>query len=153
MKSETKYIFKTISINLLIAASMLLSMIGFDLNEFLKFIMSLLLNFFVGIVGLYSVGYLIGENLYRIKKEDKHYNIFHGILAIFSILILGTLIGSTVGFLQEGLPDGYEYNLKEELNDYYFKPLFWICFFGFIPTFISGIILGENLKKLYTTMV
>lgn len=149
VKKETKNIFITITINLVVAALIFLFLINFDLTEFIKFISSLFLNFFIGILGLYFIGYLIGQNLNKLKNKNNKYNVSHGVLAIFGVLFFGTLIGSTIGFLQEGLPDGYEYNLKEELYDYYFKPFFWIFMFGFVPTLVSGIILGYKLKTTY----
>lgn len=153
LKKTTKLIFETIGINLIIASLIFLFLIEFDLIEFFKFILSLFINLLIGIIGLFMIGYMIGQNLYKIKKSNKKFLVFHGILAIFGVLILGTLIGSTVGFLQEGLPDGYEYDLKKELFDYFFKPIYWILLFGFIPTLISGIILGIKLKKLPSTAI
>jgi hypothetical protein len=122
-------------------------MMSFRLAEFINFVSSLFFNLFIGISGLYIIGYLIGQNLDKLKTKNNQYNPIHGVLVIFGVLFFGTLIGSTVGFLQEGLPKGYGYNLQQELYDYYFKPLYWIFMFGFIPTLISGIILGSKLKN------
>ncbi|MPT34255.1 MAG: hypothetical protein E2604_03985 [Flavobacterium sp.] len=52
-----------------------------------------------------------------------------------------------LGFIQEVLLDGGEYFLKEELFDYFAKPLLLIFLFGFFPTLISGILLGIRLRK------
>lgn len=123
----------------------MLILIDFDFTALLEFFIDFLLNFLIGITGLYATGYVIGQNLYKFKKNK--YTIGHGILSIFSVLFLGILLGSTVGFIQEGLPDGNEYCLKDELFDYFLKPLFLIFLFGFFPTLISGILLGIRLRK------
>jgi len=145
LKKETKYIFSVITINLIIATLIMLFLIDFDFSELLKFIIDFLLNFLIGITGLYATGYVIGQNLDKLKRNK--YTIAHGILSIFFVLFFGTLLGSTIGFIQEGLPDGKEYCLKDELFDYFVKPLYWIFLFGFFPTLISGILLGIKLRK------
>ena len=145
----TKFIYWTITINLLIAFLMFSALTNFDFRGTFKFINDAFLNFIIGILGLYFIGKIVGKNLWRFKSKTKKFNIFHGILAIFLVLFFGTIIGSTVGFLQEGLPNQhYEYNLGEEVYDYFFKPLYWILLFGFLPTLISGIFLGNVLRKL-----
>ena len=102
----------------------------------------------MGLVGLYFIGYFIGNKLNNIKQINGSLKIIHGIVAIFLVLIFGTLIGSTVGFLEEGFPNVLRNgNLSKSLFDYYVKPFFWIMFFGTIPTLVSGIILGNQLKK------
>ena len=145
MKKETKYLFRVISINLLIAISIMLILIDFDFTALLKFFIDFLLNFLIGITGLYATGYLIGQNLYQLKRNK--YTIAHGVLSIFVVLFLGIILGSTVGFIQEVLLDGGEYFLKEELFDYFVKPLLLFFLFGFFPTLISGILLGIWLRK------
>lgn len=149
MKKETKYLFNAVSINLIIASLMFLFILQFDFKDFFRFISNLILNLSVGVLGLYLVAFLIGERLFLLKCRSSKYRIWHGILAIFCVLFFGTLIGSTVGFIQEGLPDGSNYCLKDELFDYYYKPFFWIMLFGFLPTLISGCLLGYHLKKIY----
>jgi len=119
-----------------------------DLKSFFDFLNDLALNFLIGILGLYFVGYFIGQNLFMLKIKDKKYSVIHGILAIFGILFFGTLTGSTVGFIQEGLSNGIKYSLVDEIYNYYFKPLYWIFLIGSIPTFVSGIILGISLKSI-----
>ncbi len=145
MKQETKYIFRVITINLIIAILIMLILIDFDFTALLEFFIDFLLNFLIGITGLYTTGYVIGQNLDKLKRNK--YTIAHGILSIFGVLFLGILLGSTVGFIQEGLPYGNEYCLKDELFDYFLKPLFLIFLFGFFPILISGILLGIKLRK------
>ncbi len=148
-KTIIKSINWTISIDLFIAFSLFLYITDFEFIGFFKFLKSLFINLSVGILGLFFVGNIVGRNLYRLKSKSKNYQIYHGILSIFIILIGGVLIGSCVGFLEEGLPNKrYKYDLIGELYDYFFKPIYWILIFGFIPTFISGVILGFVLKRL-----
>ena len=149
MNNPTKYIFYTISINLVIAFLIFISIIGFDIANSVKVILDLKLNFFVGISSLFIIGYFLGNKLNKVLKNKGNLKIVHGIISILLILLFGTLIGSTVGYLEEGLPSYLKYgDLQKTLFDYYFKPLFWIMFFGFIPTLISGVFLGYFLKKL-----
>ena len=127
---------------------MFLSIIDFNFEQTFKFIFNLKLNFLVGISGIYFIGYLVGKNLWRLKKKSAKFKIVHGIVAIFLVLVIGTIIGSTVGFLEEGLPHSIKYgNLLYELFAYYFKPMYWILLFGSLPTLVSGIVLGIFLKK------
>jgi len=124
---------------------------NFNIKVLSDFIYSFIFNLFVGISGLYITGYLVGENLLKRKIENSKFKVRHGVYAIFIVLIFGTLIGSTVGFLEvvmiNNAGDG---KLSNKLFDYYFKPMFWIFIFGSIPTLISGIILGKFLKKITT---
>jgi hypothetical protein len=125
------------------------AIIDFDFRGTIKFIIELKLNFLVGVLGLYFIRYIIGNQLNIINYKKGSLKIIHGILAIFLVLIFGTLIGSSVGFIEEGLPSYFKNgDLLHSLFDYYIKPIYWIMFFGFIPTLISGIVLGYQLKKL-----
>ena len=82
-----------------------------------------------------------------LNKNSKN-AILIGVLGLIVILIMGTFFGSTVGFLQEGIVNLNENNkFKDAIFDYYFKPFFWIFFFGIIPTILAGGILGILLKK------
>lgn len=152
-KSEiVKYIYITIASNLFIAFIMFLYLTTFDFNGLFKFLLSLWLNLSIGILGLFFVGKIVGDNLWKLKLRKRKYKIIHGIIAIFIVLIFGVLIGSCVGFIQEGLPNIIKnqkfYKLSDEIYDYFFKPLYWILLFGFIPTLLSGIFLGVAIKRL-----
>jgi hypothetical protein len=59
----------------------------------------------------------------------------------FLTLLTATLIGSSVGFIQEGVG---KYNA---LYDYYFKPLYWVTMFGIIPVLLVGLWFGRQIKK------
>ena len=60
-------------------------------------------------------------------------------------LVTGTLIGSSVGFIQEGIDNigGF----SNPFYDYYFKPLYWVTMFGLIPVVIVGLWFGRQIKK------
>lgn len=73
-------------------------------------------------------------------------SILVGMFGIMIILIYGVFGGSTIGFIEEGLPNGD--TIYDAIIDYYYKPFFWILMFGFIPTFIGGEILGGQIKKM-----
>jgi hypothetical protein len=60
-------------------------------------------------------------------------------------LLLGTLIGSTVGFIEEGIDNiGTQ---DDPFYDYYFKPLYWVTTFGIIPVILVGLWFGRQIKK------
>ena len=76
-------------------------------------------------------------------------NVFAGTLtgAAFALvsLFLGTIVGSTLGFLQEAHFESWPEQLPDNLFDYYVKPLFWIALFGTLPAAIIGGIWGALL--------
>lgn len=143
MTRETKYLFLAITVNLVVAFFIFYAIVGFSLSEVIDFVADFFVNLSVGIGVFYVTGYYIGNLL----SQSRRIRIIHGIFLAFFILFIGTVTGSTVGFIQEGLPasnTNLDYSLSENITDYYFKPLFWIFFFGFIPTLILGIVMGVS---------
>ena len=118
----------------------------FGLRSLMEIILEWLDILLLGIFGLYISGY------YLAKKMDKEININHrktyliGILGLLTILFIGTFIGSTMGFLRFGISEIGQNSLSDIIFDYYYKPYFWIFFFGIIPTIITGFVLGKLLK-------
>lgn len=104
-----------------------------------------LFHLLVGAFGLLAMAYFFGQlagiDILIKKKNDLLTGIKYGILT----LITGTLIGSTVGFIQEGIDEigGF----SNPFFDYYFKPLYWITMLGIIPVLIVGIWFGRQTKK------
>ncbi|MEN5193463.1 hypothetical protein [Sphingobacterium faecium] len=145
MKKETRILFITISINLLIAFIIFYCLLSFELDEVFDFIQDFFLNFSIAILGFFASAYGCGLMLSKMNRI----RIYHGVLAILLVLFIGTLAGSTLGFVQEGLPSTIQFKepILEAMIDYYAKPFFWIFFYGFIPTLISGIIIGNLLRK------
>ena len=113
-----------------------------SLVDFLKdFWLNLLFGVFSLILGSYYFGRTMG-NLITIKNWNA---ILVGILGMLAILLFGTIGGSTVGFVEEGLVS--KSSIGDVLFDYYYKPFYWIFLFGSIPTAISGVILGLVIKR------
>ncbi|MBC7747946.1 MAG: hypothetical protein H7Z76_05100 [Methylotenera sp.] len=137
-----------ITINLLIAASIIILMYGF--KDLKGLVGDFLLNFAIGIAGLYFAGAFIGKRMdYYIKV--KHFNgVMTGISGLFFILLFGIFTGSTVGFLQKCIDGLGSDTVGEAAVDYYVKPFFWIVLFGFLPTLIVGSILGICIRKIKT---
>lgn len=102
-------------------------------------------HLFVGAVGLLTMAYFFGQFAgVEILIKNKNYlwtGVKYGILT----LIAGTLIGSSVGFLQEGIKNigGF----SNPFYDYYFKPLYWVTMFGIIPAIIVGLLFGRQIKR------
>jgi len=148
MNKAVNYTYITVGINLLIAVLIflwLLTETKNPLKDLVDFILDFPLNFGLGITALFVSSYYIGIKMQNLICEKKWNSILIGMLGLMLILILGVFGGSTVGFVEEGLMRGN--NVYDAIVDYYYKPFFWILLFGFIPTLISGGILGGIIKK------
>lgn len=100
----------------------------------------------IGAIGLLAMGYLFGQRAgidILIKGKNE---LWVGVIYGFITLVTGTLIGSSVGFVEEGIDNigGF----SNPFFDYYFKPMYWILMFGFIPTILVGLWFGSRIKKL-----
>ncbi|PHS63385.1 MAG: hypothetical protein COB12_09560 [Flavobacterium sp.] len=146
MKNSTKLTFLSILFNLIVAGIIIIWTFGF--KDLIDFITSLPLNLLVGICGLFIAGYYISLKMEKLIKFRKWNSVLIGIIGLILILLIGVLIGSSVGFIEEGIETfDRENGIKNALFDYYVKPLFWIFLFGIIPTVIVGGILGYGIKK------
>lgn len=102
-------------------------------------------HLFVGAVGLLTMAYLFGQLAgVEILVKQKNYlltGVKYGVLT----LITGTLIESSVGFLEEGINDigGF----SNPFYDYYFKPLYWVTMYGIIPAIVVGLLFGIQIKR------
>jgi hypothetical protein len=145
MTRAVKLTWIIITLNLLIAVIMIFSMFG--VSGFMDTIIEWPIILLLGILGLYISGFYVA------KKMDKEINIKHqktyliGIPGLLIILIIGTFIGSTMGFIQFGISEIGKNHLSDVIFDYYIKPYFWVFFFGIIPTLITGLILGKLIKN------
>lgn len=146
MKNTTKLTFLSIVFNLIVAGIIIIWTFGF--KELVYSITYLPLNLFVGICGLFFSGYYISIKMEKLIKSSKWNSILTGIIGLITILFIGIIFGSTVGFIEEGIGDfDKENGIKNALFDYYVKPLFWIFLMGIIPTIIVGGVLGYGIKK------
>lgn len=145
MTRAVKLTWLIITLNILIATIMILVMFG--VSGFMETIILWPTILLLGILGLYISGFYVAQ------KMDKEININHqktyliGIPGLLTILIIGTFIGSTMGFIQFGISEMGKNHLSEVIFDYYIKPYFWVFFFGIIPTLITGFILGKLIKN------
>ena len=103
------------------------------------------LNLLLGASGLVLMSYLFGRQAgIEIIERKRNYSIV-GIKYGYAILITGTLIGSTLGFIQEGIDN---LGTKDDpIEDYYFKPLFWVIIAGSIPVNLVGLWFGRKIRK------
>jgi hypothetical protein len=102
-------------------------------------------NMLVGAFGLLISGYLFGQRAgieILIKKRNSK---LVGIVTGLAILWTGTILGSTIGFIQEGIQDIRSYD--NPFVDYYVKPIFWVTFFGILPVIVVGIWFGRRIKR------
>jgi cytochrome c oxidase assembly factor CtaG len=150
MNRTVKLTWIIITINLLIEVIMILSMFGVNgiLDTFVEWPIIMIFS----IATLYISGYFIGkkmDNEINLKKKNPYLTDIPG---LFLILIIATFVGSTIGFLQYAVKDiNSYYRISDAIFDYYFKPYFWILFFGVIPTLVTGIILSRLIKTTANT--
>jgi hypothetical protein len=89
----------------------------------------------------YLSGRLAAVEILIKNKDYSLTGIKYGLLTLWT----ATIIGSSVGFLQEGLDNiGTADNPFE---DYYYKPFFWVTIFGIIPAILVGQWFGRQIKK------
>lgn len=99
----------------------------------------------IGAIGLLAAAYFFGQ-LAGVEILIKRKNQFvTGVKYGLITLITGTLIGSSVGFIQEGLDNFGDFS--NPFYDYYFKPLYWVTTFGIIPVIIVGLWFGQQIRK------
>lgn len=67
-----------------------------------------------------------------------------GVKYSFLTLISATILGSTVGFIEEGV---IRNELTDAIYDYYLKPLYWVGIFGFIPAVLIGLWFGRTIRR------
>jgi hypothetical protein len=147
LKKGIRLTFLAITINLIIATIIIITMFG-NFNDLTDMLTDWPLNLGIGISALYISGYYIGKRMELLIDIKKWNSILTGMIGLLIILLIGILFGSTIGFLQEGIENiDRENGLSNALFDYYVKPLFWIMFFGIIPTIIFGGLMGYGIKK------
>ena len=114
-------------------------------SDLLSFIKDFALNLIIGIAFLTVGSFYIGKRMQKLICGNRWNSVLTGMTGLMLILIIGTFGGSTVGFIDFGLESND--TLSELIVDYYFKPFFWILLFGFLPTLVSGGILGGIIKR------
>lgn len=99
----------------------------------------------VGAIGLLSMSYVFGRRAgveILVNGRNKYaVGIKYGIITLW----IATILGSSVGFFQEGLDKIG--TTDEPFEDYFLKPFFWVTVFGFIPTILFGLSFGWQIKK------
>lgn len=104
------------------------------------------LNLMVGVAGLLLLAYGLGQRAgMAILLRRRPFGAI-GVLYAFLILGGGSLIGSSVGFLQE-LAAAKE-PFRDLVVDYYAKPLYWIFLFGALPTVLLGLLFGAEIQRV-----
>lgn len=141
---KLSYIF--IGVNLIIATSLIIALSG--INGFIDIVVNFYINIGISIIALYFFGFIIGEKMDLLINIKNKNSLLIGVIGSLLMLFMGVLFGSTVGFLEEGLRDiNTLEDFKDSIIDYYFKPFFWVLFFGIIPTIITGCVLGLSIKE------
>lgn len=110
------------------------------------FIQEFPLNLTIGIIALYISSYFIGGEMQKRISNQKKNPFVTGIIGSILILLIGIIAGSTVAYIKEGIGNEMT-TIPEAIKNYYFKPIFWVVFFGFIPVCILGSILGRLIQK------
>jgi hypothetical protein len=117
VKNSTELAFLSILFNLIVAGIIIVWTFGF--KDLIDLIISLPLNFFIGICALFIAGYYISIQIEKLIKIRKSYSILTGITGLILILQAGVLVGSSVGFVEEGIEEfDKENGIKNALFDY-----------------------------------
>lgn len=99
----------------------------------------------IGATGLLTMAYffgrLAGVEILIKKRNELLTGIKYGLLT----LVTGTLIGSSVGFIQEGIDNIGGFG--NPFYDYYFKPMYWVTIYGIVPVIIVGLWFGRQIKR------
>jgi hypothetical protein len=99
----------------------------------------------IGAIGLltmtYFFGRLAGVEILIKKRNELLTGIKYGLLT----LVTGTLIGSSVGFIQEGIDNIGGFG--KPFYDYYFKPMYWVTIYGIVPVIIVGLWFGRQIRR------
>jgi hypothetical protein len=99
----------------------------------------------IGAIGLLTMAYffgrLAGVEILVKKRNELLTGIKYGLLT----LVTGTLIGSSVGFIQEGIDNIGGFG--NPFYDYYFKPMYWVIIYGMVPVIIVGLWFGRQIKR------
>ena len=147
MKRSITITFVAITANLILAAILMSNVFG-GVGNLAAMFTKMPLNLIVGIIALYTTGYFQAKKMHRLINTQHRNHIATGIFGAFIILFIGILLGSTVGFIKEGI--GFAVSsgrVTEALFDYYVKPIYWILLAGALPTFIMGAIMGYYIKE------
>lgn len=129
----------------MIAAIMITGMFG--ISTLGSLFTSFTLNLSVAIAALYISSYFIGKWLDRMVNVKKRSPSLYSVIAMYAILLTGVISGSTVGFIEEGLDEISYSGILDPIEDYYFKPFFWVMLYGFLPTLLSGLLLGALITR------
>lgn len=99
----------------------------------------------IGALGLLTMAYFFGQRAGVEILVKRRNDLWTGVKYGLVILLTGTLIGSSVGFIQEGIDNigGF----SNPFYDYYFKPLYWVTMFGIIPVVLVGLWFGRQIKR------
>ncbi len=99
----------------------------------------------IGSIGLITMAYFFGKlaGVEILFKEKNQYltGVKYGLIT----LLTSSFIGSSVGFIQEGIDNIGGFG--NPFYDYYFKPMFWVIMFGLIPVILVGLWFGRQIKK------
>lgn len=101
------------------------------------------LNILSGCVGVAASAYFISQ--YAAPKSSCLVSILKCSGIAIASMFSGTLIGSTLRFLQEAHFNDWPVQLPDGFYDYYVKPLFWVGIFGTIPAIFFGGVWGAVL--------
>ncbi len=99
-------------------------------------------NLLLGCVGIITTAYLLCGFLAHGPYSHVLAYIFKALGLTLLVLLSGTIIGSTLGFVQECDYHSWPSELGNDIFDYFVKPLYWIGIFGSIPASIIGGIWG-----------
>lgn len=140
--AKVSLLFATIGLLIAVAINLLFGTIILALNFPTPIIL--------GLIFLYLSAFVYGQlgGVYLYKTKTNSYKIeFVGILIAFSTVLTMSLAGSSYYFIKAINFNNFGASLINAAGSYLFKPIFWICFFGLIPSVILGIYWGKVFRN------
>ena len=148
MKLGARLGLKAVTIGIIIAYLAFSLLAGGDgfASFFWIFDFDYTLNLLIGVLAFYGCGYVIGQRAgYEIILKHNH-AVLTGIKYGLVTLLMAAVLGSLLGFFQEGL--SLDAPVTESMFNYIAKPVIWIVLAGFIPASIVGTLFGIYIKQM-----
>jgi hypothetical protein len=103
------------------------------------------LNLLIGVALMLLVAYLFGRAAGRAIIVKKYNAALVGIICGVAVLVTTAFLCGWTGFFREGIRSIGTGD--DPLQDYVFKPLYWVTIFGFIPAVLVGVAFGIRVQR------
>lgn len=140
--ASVSVICATIGLLIALALNLLMGTIVLALSFPIPIILGLLFLY----LSAFVYGRIGGDYVYRIKSKNYKVELI-GILIAFSTVLTMSLAGSFYYFIKAINFNNVGETVVSAAGSYLFKPVFWVGFFGLIPSIILGICWGRIFRN------